>query len=93
MAEENDYKKYEDPEELRREIQVRITKLDELERAISGEKCKSKDPSFPQIHLAAYDFGAAKFHMFREGKKLPSVLPQKTVRLACMLHRQIHILH
>lgn len=51
MVEENDYNKYEDPEELRREIQVRITKLDELERAISGEKCKSKDPSFPQIDL------------------------------------------
>lgn len=51
MVEENDYNKYEDPEELRREIQVRITKLDELERAISGEKCKSEDPSFPQIDL------------------------------------------
>lgn len=51
MVEENDYNKYEDPEELRREIQVRITKLDELERAISGEKCKSEDSSFPQIDL------------------------------------------
>ncbi len=51
MVEDNDYKKYEDPEELRREIQVRITKLDELEHAMSREENKSKDSSFPQIDL------------------------------------------
>ena len=51
MVEKNDYKKYEDPEELRREIQVRITKLNELEHAISGEEHKSEDSSFPQIDI------------------------------------------
>ena len=51
MVEENDYKKYEDPEELRREIQIRITKLDELEHAMSREECKSEDSSFSQIDL------------------------------------------
>lgn len=51
MVEENDYKKYEDPEELRREIQIRITKLDELEHAMSGEVYERKDSSFPQIDL------------------------------------------
>lgn len=56
MVEENDYKKYEDPEELRQEIQVRIQKLDELEHAMYGEgEIESDDYSSPQIDIKQFD--------------------------------------